>query len=116
MKKVFEDCRKEVVIETKGAKKIYNPDMESKTIALAGVDLKIQRGEFVAIMGPSGSGKTTLLDLIGCLLKPTAGDVIIDCNKINDLNDRELTILRGEKLGFVFQQYHMLRIDPRIGG
>jgi len=96
------------VLETEDAKKIYNPDLQTPTVALGGVDIKIKRGEFVAIMGPSGSGKTTLLDLIGCLLKPTEGKVIVDGVLINTLNDRQLTRIRGEKLGFVFQQYNLI--------
>lgn len=103
-----ETSKNKLILETKNVKMIYNPDMESRTVALAGVDIRIKRGEFVAITGPSGSGKTTLLDLIGCLLKPTSGDIFVDGVKINDLSDNELTKIRGEKIGFVFQQYNLM--------
>lgn len=76
--------------------------------ALRGVNLKIERGEFVAIMGPSGSGKSTLLYLIGCLDKPSGGRVLIEGLDTSKLSDRELTELRRDKIGFIFQQYYLI--------
>ncbi len=76
--------------------------------ALNGVNLKVDEGEFVIIMGPSGSGKSTLLYLIGCLDKPTSGRVLIDGIDTSKLNDRKLTELRRDKIGFIFQQYHLI--------
>ncbi len=76
--------------------------------ALRGVNLKIERGEFVAIMGPSGSGKSTLLYLIGCLDKPSRGRVLIEGLDTSKLSDRELTELRRDKIGFIFQQYYLI--------
>jgi putative ABC transport system ATP-binding protein len=76
--------------------------------AINGITMKIEDGEFIAIMGPSGSGKSTLLYLIGCLDRPTKGEVVIDGVETSELSDDELTRLRREKLGFVFQQYNLI--------
>jgi len=79
-----------------------------EVIALNGISLRIEDGEFVAVMGPSGSGKSTLLYLIGCLAKPTSGKVIIDGLDTSKLSDRDLTELRRNKIGFIFQQYYLI--------
>ena len=76
--------------------------------ALDGVTLDIDKGEFVAVVGRSGSGKTTLLDLLGLLLKPTAGRLIIDDVETTRLSDRERAHMRAHKVGFVFQEYNLL--------
>jgi ABC-type lipoprotein export system ATPase subunit len=76
--------------------------------ALDGVSLGIEAGEFVAVVGRSGSGKTTLLDSLGLLLKPTAGRIVIDGIETTRLKDDEKARLRGEKIGFVFQEYNLL--------
>ncbi|MBS1886410.1 MAG: ABC transporter ATP-binding protein [Actinobacteria bacterium] len=76
--------------------------------ALRGVDLTVGEGELVAIMGPSGSGKSTLLHILGALDRPDAGSVSIDGRRYDDLSDRELTRLRGEVFGFVFQFFNLL--------
>ena len=78
------------------------------TKALGGIDLVIERGEFVAIVGPSGSGKSTMMNLIGCLDRPTAGSVKIAGDSTNELNDNQLTSLRSKAIGFVFQQFQLL--------
>ncbi|MHA1792859.1 MAG: ABC transporter ATP-binding protein [Promethearchaeota archaeon] len=82
--------------------KIYKRD-KIEVIALRGLDLNVNKGEFLMIMGPSGCGKTTLLNLIGGLDKPTAGKIFIDGKDITDLNFNELTNFRRENIGFVFQ-------------
>jgi putative ABC transport system ATP-binding protein len=76
--------------------------------ALDGVTLDIDKGEFVAVVGRSGSGKTTMLDLLGLLLKPTAGQLLIDDVDTAKLSDRERARMRGRKVGFVFQEYNLL--------
>jgi putative ABC transport system ATP-binding protein len=76
--------------------------------ALRGVSLAVTEGEMVAIMGPSGSGKSTLLHILGALDRPDSGSVAIDGNRYDDLSDRELTRLRGEVFGFVFQFFNLL--------
>ncbi len=78
--------------------------------ALEGVSVRIQTGEFTAIAGPSGSGKTTLLNLVGCVDVPSAGVVLIDGEDISRLHDRELTLLRLEKLGFIFQSFNLVPV------
>jgi putative ABC transport system ATP-binding protein len=75
--------------------------------ALAGVNLAIDEGEFVAIVGTSGSGKSTLLNIIGTLDRPTSGSVSIDGVDTNRLSDNELSALRSRRIGFVFQQFHL---------
>lgn len=79
--------------------------------ALSGVDLKIAQGEFAVLMGPSGSGKSTLLNVIGCLDQPTSGTYILDGEDVTDLTEAELVSVRRNKLGFVFQSFHLV---PRL--
>lgn len=81
---------------------------DQQTIALAGIDLVIERGEFVAIVGPSGSGKSTMMNLIGCLDRPSSGQVKIAGAATNSLSDNQLTDLRSKSIGFVFQQFQLL--------
>ena len=97
------------MIKLKNVTKIYKMGDEI-IYALKNVDLEIKEGEFVSIMGPSGSGKSTLLNIIGCLDKPTEGEVYIDNIKTNDLDDDELTKIRRNKIGFVFQQFNLIPI------
>jgi putative ABC transport system ATP-binding protein len=78
--------------------------------ALHGIDLSIDRGEFASIAGPSGSGKTTLLNLIGCVDVPTQGKVVVDGHSTGDLTDRQLTDLRLNNLGFIFQSFNLVPV------
>jgi len=96
----------DVVIELQDVKKIYKMD-GVETPALRGVDLKINKGQFVAIMGPSGSGKSTLLHMIGALDTPTSGKVILDGVDIATLKESDLARLRGKKIGIVFQFFNL---------
>ncbi len=99
------------VIETRGLRKVYAEGSEAEVVALKGVDLVINRGDFVAIMGPSGSGKSTLMNLIGCLDTPSDGLYACDGIDVATLDAEELATLRREKIGFVFQGFHLL---PRM--
>jgi putative ABC transport system ATP-binding protein len=76
--------------------------------AVAGVDLEIRRGEYVALMGPSGSGKSTLMNLIGCLDTPSAGQYYINGRLVSEMNDDELARIRNKEIGFVFQTFNLL--------
>jgi len=94
-------------IETRGVTKRYRQG-EQTVIALDGIDLAVEAGEFVSVMGPSGSGKTTLLNILGLLDGPTEGTVLLDDQDVTDLSDRERTTRRKETIGFVFQHYYLL--------
>jgi putative ABC transport system ATP-binding protein len=91
------------LLELKNVYKIYG-DLH----ALDNVDLVVEKGEWVSIMGPSGSGKSTLMNIIGCMDKPTKGQVILDGKDISKADNRELTIIRRDKIGLIFQQFHLV--------
>jgi len=96
-----------LLIETHDLWKTYAMGAE-KIHALCGVSVKIQRGEYVAIMGPSGSGKSTLMNLIGCLDTPTTGSYLLNGKRVSSMNDNELARIRNEEIGFVFQTFNLL--------
>lgn len=94
------------VIELDRVTKTYKMD-EVEVRALNGVDMKVRKEEFVAIMGPSGSGKSTLLHMIGCLDRPTSGKIFLDGSDTSKLNESQLARVRGKKIGFVFQYFNL---------
>lgn len=98
------------VIDLEAVHKVYDTGGEPVE-ALKGVDLAIDRGEFLAIMGPSGSGKTTLMEIIGCLSHPTRGRYRLNGLDVETIDENGLARLRGEEIGFVFQSFNLL---PRL--
>jgi putative ABC transport system ATP-binding protein len=100
------------IIQTEDLRKVYSPGTQAEVKALDGVNLRIDRGEFVAIMGASGSGKSTLMNVIGCLDRPSGGRYLCDGVDVATLDAESLARLRLEKIGFVFQGFNLLsRMD-----
>jgi putative ABC transport system ATP-binding protein len=95
------------MIRLENIDKVYRTE-RIETLALHNIDLDVAQGEFVSIMGPSGCGKSTLLNIIGLLDKPSAGSLSLDGGKINGAGDKTLARMRNEKLGFVFQSFHLV--------
>ncbi|PKO49277.1 MAG: ABC transporter ATP-binding protein [Betaproteobacteria bacterium HGW-Betaproteobacteria-4] len=95
------------VLQLSGIRKSYGSG-ETETEILHGIDLRLERGEFAALIGPSGSGKSTLLNLIGLLDRPSGGQLFIDGQETGQLDDTGLTRLRGQRIGFVFQHHHLI--------
>ncbi|HVO05681.1 MAG TPA: ABC transporter ATP-binding protein [Burkholderiaceae bacterium] len=91
-----------------GVRKSFNIGTPVETEILHGIDLTLERGEFVAVMGPSGSGKSTLLNIVGLLDRPTSGRLEIRGRQTTELDEAALTRLRGREIGFVFQYHHLL--------
>ena len=96
-----------LVIETKGITKVYGSN-GTAVHALCGIDMQVERGEFVALIGPSGSGKSTLMAILGCLDTPSEGSYLLDGIPIQGLAGGELARIRNTKVGFVFQTYNLL--------
>ena len=91
------------ILELKYISKIYG-DLK----ALDKINLNVEKGEWVSIMGPSGSGKTTMMNIIGCMDKPSIGEVLLEGIDISKLNQKELTEIRRDKIGLIFQQFHLV--------
>lgn len=98
------------IIETVNLSKVYGKG-DIQVVALDGLSMQIQAGEFVAVMGPSGSGKSTLMNIIGCLDRPTDGQYILAGEDVSQLSRKELAAIRNKRLGFIFQSYNLL---PRL--
>lgn len=94
------------VLEARRVSKVYGVKVQVK--ALQEINLSISEGEFVAIIGPSGSGKSTLMHILGCLERPTQGEVVLEGVDVAELSQDELADIRGRKIGFVFQQFNLL--------
>lgn len=107
IKAVNSGADKETILEIRNLTKDYGAK-GFRTQALKGIDLTILRNDFIAIMGPSGSGKTTLLNILSSIDKPTQGQVILDGKNIAGISNQELSKLRRDKIGFVFQDYNLL--------
>jgi putative ABC transport system ATP-binding protein len=95
------------LIDLSDIHKVYDMGAE-KVHALNGVDLKVERGEYVAIMGSSGSGKSTLMNLVGCLDTPSSGSYVLNGVAVQELDDQELAGIRNKEIGFVFQTFNLL--------
>ena len=95
------------LIDVQNITKAYGED-EALVYALAGVDLRVNKGEFVAIMGRSGSGKSTLMNILGCLDRPSSGKYFLDGVDVSQMSKDELVMIRNSKLGFIFQSFNLL--------
>ncbi len=95
------------VVQVNGVEKSYS---EGQVRALRGVDLNVPQGAFLALAGPSGSGKSTLLNLIGGLDVPDSGSVVVEGRQLDNLSEKERTLLRREKIGFIFQQFNLVPV------
>ena len=99
--------KQETIIELRNVWKTYILG-EVKVHALRGLSLKVQKGEFLAIMGPSGSGKSTAMNMVGCLDVPTKGNIFLSKKDISHLTESQLARIRGKKIGFIFQTFNLL--------
>ena len=96
-----------MIIKTENLKREFTVGSE-KVEALKGINLAVEKGDFIAIMGPSGSGKTTLMNIIGCLDTPSSGEYYLNGQLVNELDEDSLARIRNKEIGFVFQSFHLL--------
>jgi putative ABC transport system ATP-binding protein len=101
------------VVDAKDLVKVY-PMGKVEVKALAGASVQIAEGEVVAIMGPSGSGKSTMMNILGCLDRPTSGEYFLDGKEISKMNDNQLSAIRNHKVGFVFQNFNLLKLASAL--
>ena len=99
----------EHLIELRDVYKIYSEGLESEVRALNGISLTIDHGEFVAVVGQSGCGKSTLMNVLGCLDIPTRGTYLLDGTDVQELSDGQLSHIRNQQIGFIFQQYNLIQ-------
>jgi putative ABC transport system ATP-binding protein len=98
----------ELVIAAQDIRKVYRLEGGLEVHALRGLDLEIRRGQYVAIMGPSGSGKSTLLQILGCLDVPSSGSYKLAGQEVSELSEDDLSAIRNQRIGFIFQAYNLL--------
>lgn len=97
------------ILELEGIRKVYDKG-GNPVVALGGIDLSVERGEYLAVVGPSGSGKTTLLNIIGCLDAPTAGRIVYAGKELRGLSERELSEYRKKHVSFIFQSFNLIPV------
>ncbi|MGM0508441.1 MAG: ABC transporter ATP-binding protein [Fusobacteriota bacterium] len=97
------------IVSVNGIQKSYKLG-KTKVHALRGIDLQINKGDFISLMGPSGAGKSTLLHIIGCIEKPDSGDIIIHGNNIKNMSDKKLSDFRNKHIGFIFQSFNLIPV------
>ena len=103
----------DIILDMKHIVKEYIVGGEVSTV-LKGIDLTVERGEFLAVLGPSGSGKSTLMNIIGCLDVPTSGEYILDGRTIKDEDEKTLALIRNKEIGFIFQSFFLMQRQSAI--
>lgn len=98
-----------MLIELQDVYKIYGEGLESEVRALDGINLSVERGDFLAVVGPSGSGKSTLMNILGCLDIPTYGTYWVDGVDVSELSDSQLSYIRNKQIGFIFQGFNLIQ-------
>jgi len=105
-----EEHTMDTFLEVQQVNKIFRPDKEVEVIALRDINVKVKRGDFAVLSGPSGSGKTTLLNIIGCLDEASSGQVLLDKEQLTGLPEKKLSLIRRDRIGFVFQAYNLIPV------
>ncbi len=105
-----EEKTMDTFLQVQQVNKIFRPDKEVEVIALRDVNIRVKRGDFAVLSGPSGSGKTTLLNIIGCLDEASRGQVFLDNEQLTGLPEKKLSLIRRDRIGFVFQAYNLIPV------